>query len=181
MRVDGSPACLLYLISVCSAAQGDTRKEESARDDDDETTTTRFTHRLLKHFLKGFQAKDKNVRYRVVCFVAEIISQLGELEYALFILHRAPVTSVVSEDMYNSLRGALMERVRDKEPFIRVQAVAALAKICGSEDIEELGENEQTATEILEELLAHDPSACVSPSPLTGPTYIPLCSSYFVQ
>ena len=52
-------------------------------DDDDETTATRFTRRLLKHFLKGFEAKDKNVRYRVVCFVAEVISQFGELEYAV--------------------------------------------------------------------------------------------------
>ena len=66
--------------------------------------------------------------------------------------------------MYNSLRVALLERVRDKEPFVRVQAVAALAKICGSEDLEELGEGEQTATEVLEDLLAHDPSACVSPT-----------------
>lgn len=66
--------------------------------------------------------------------------------------------------MYNSLRVALLERVRDKEPFVRVQAVAALAKICGSEDLEELGEGEQTATEVLEDLLAHDPSACVSPA-----------------
>jgi condensin complex subunit 3 len=64
--------------------------------------------------------------------------------------------------MYNSLRVALLERVRDKEPFVRVQAVAALAKICGSEDLEELGEDEQTAAEVLENLLAHDPSACVS-------------------
>jgi condensin complex subunit 3 len=52
-----------------------------------------------------------------------------------------------------------MERVCDKEPFVRVQAVAALAKICGSEDLEELGEDEQTATQVLENLLAHDPSA----------------------
>jgi condensin complex subunit 3 len=144
-------------------------KEEDATDndfdDDDETTATRFTHRLLKHFLKGFQAKDKNVRYRVVCFVAEVISQLGELEYVPLLLYCALVMSVVSEDMYSSLRLALMERVRDKEPFIRVQAVAALAKICGSEDLEGLGDDEQTATEVLENLLVHDPSACVPPRP----------------
>lgn len=56
-------------------------------DDDDETTATRFTRRLLKHFLKGFQAKDKNVRYRVACLVAEIISQLGELECVVFLFY----------------------------------------------------------------------------------------------
>ncbi len=71
------------------------------------------------------------------------------------------ITSFVSEDIYNTLRTTLVERVRDKESFIRVQAVAALAKICGSEDPEELAEDEQTATEVLEDLLAHDPSACV--------------------
>ena len=72
------------------------------------------------------------------------------------------VTSIPSEDMYNSLRVALLGRVHDKEPFVRVQAVAALAKICGSEDLEELGGDEQTATEVLENLLVHDPSPCVS-------------------
>jgi condensin complex subunit 3 len=72
---------------ICfSASQREVRLEEAV-DDDDETTATRFTRRLLKHFLKGFEAKDKNVRYRVVCFVAEVISQLGELEYAIFLFY----------------------------------------------------------------------------------------------
>ena len=60
-------------------------------DDDDETIATRFTCRLFKHFLKGFDAKDKNVRYRVVCLVAEVISQLGELEYAAFLFVPCPL------------------------------------------------------------------------------------------
>jgi len=67
--------------------QREVKQEEAVDDDDDETTATRFTRRLLKHFLKGFEAKDKNVRYRVVCFVAEVISQLGELEYAVFLFY----------------------------------------------------------------------------------------------
>jgi hypothetical protein len=49
-------------------------------------------------------------------------------------------------------------------PFVPVQAVTALAKICGSEDLEEFGEGEQTATEVLEDLLSRDPSGCVSPT-----------------
>ena len=137
-------------------------KQEEGGDNDDESTATRFTYRLLKHFLKGFEAKDKNVRYRVVCFVAEVISHLGELECVLFPFCRVFIKSFVSEDIYNTLQTALLERVRDKESFIRVQAVAALAKICGSEDIGELAEDEQTSTEVLEDLLAHDPSAWVT-------------------
>jgi hypothetical protein len=38
-----------------------------------------------------------------------------------------------------------------EEPVVHIQAVAALAKICGSEDLEDLGEGEQTATELLED------------------------------
>ncbi|KAH9029983.1 nuclear condensing complex subunit [Lactarius pseudohatsudake] len=134
-----------YIKFLNAKATEERLKQEEGEDNDDESTATRFTYRLLKHFLKGFEAKDKNVRYRVVCFVAEVISHLGELD----------------EDIYNTLRTALLERVRDKESFIRVQAVAALAKICGSEDLGELAEDEQTATEVLEDLLAHDPSADV--------------------
>ncbi|KAI0287475.1 hypothetical protein BC826DRAFT_1108399 [Russula brevipes] len=101
-----------YTVPVVVASP---TEESTDADDDDETTATSFTHRLLKHFLNGFQAKDKNVCYRALCFIAEAISQL----------------------------------------------VAVLAKMCGSEDFEELGEDEQTAPEVLENLLAHDPSANV--------------------
>ena len=78
----------LYLI-WCSQAAEERAKQAEGEDNDDESTATRFTYRLLKHFLKGFQAKDKNVRYRVVCFVAEVISHLGELEYVFFLFRRA--------------------------------------------------------------------------------------------
>ncbi len=49
-------------------------------DDDDDTTASRFVSRLLRYILKGFEAKDKNVRYRVVQMVAEMVPYLGELE-----------------------------------------------------------------------------------------------------
>jgi hypothetical protein len=47
-------------------------------------------------------------------------------------------------------------------PFIPVQAVTALAKICGSKDLKEFREGKQTATEVLKDLLSRDPSRCVS-------------------
>lgn len=49
-------------------------------EEDDDTTASRFTARLLKHLLKGFTAKDKSVRYRVLQTVAEMVSHLGEIE-----------------------------------------------------------------------------------------------------
>jgi hypothetical protein len=57
----------------------------------------------------------------------------------------------------------LMESIPDQELFIHVQAVAALVKFCGSEDLKELREDKQTATEVLKNLIVNEPSACVSP------------------
>lgn len=52
-------------------------------DEDNDTTASRFTAKLLNFLLKGFQAKDKVVRYRVISIAAEMISYLGELECVL--------------------------------------------------------------------------------------------------
>ena len=57
-----------------------------------------------------------------------------------------------------------MERVRDKEPTIGVQAVIALSKLCGSEDPYDLEDDEATAIDVLEDMLAHDPSAYALPT-----------------
>ncbi|KAG8927529.1 hypothetical protein FRC02_008084, partial [Tulasnella sp. 418] len=67
-------------------------------DEDEDTPASRFVAYLVKHLLRGFQAKDKVVRYRVVHVIAEMIS-IGEID----------------EDLFTALRAALLERVRDKE------------------------------------------------------------------
>ena len=54
---------------------------------------------------------------------------------------RLQLTSV-SEDIYMLLRSSMVERVRDKEAPIRVQAVIALSKLAPSEDISELDDDE---------------------------------------
>lgn len=59
-------------ISVLAANNGE--------DGDDENATTRFVSRLLNWLLQGFTAKNKNVRYRCVHIVSEMISHLGEIE-----------------------------------------------------------------------------------------------------
>jgi condensin complex subunit 3 len=50
------------------------------QEDDDENATTRFVSRLLNWLLQGFMAKNKNVRYRCIHIVSEMISHLGEIE-----------------------------------------------------------------------------------------------------
>lgn len=76
------PSCKLYLAS--EKTKTDNRQNAStssvASHDDDETPNSRFVSRLLSYLLQGFLAKDKVVRYRSVSIVAELVSNLGELE-----------------------------------------------------------------------------------------------------
>jgi len=59
------------------------------------------------------------------------------------------------------LREGLIERLSDKETLIRAHAVAALSKLVGSEDPEEMEDGEQSVLDILLEVLATDAAACV--------------------
>ncbi|KAG2363036.1 nuclear condensing complex subunit [Suillus spraguei] len=133
-------------------------KKEDDDDDDDETTASRFVEKVLAFLLNGFEAKDKVARYRCVHFLAEMVAHLGE----------------ISEQLYTKLRTALFERVHDKETFVRVQAVIALSKLCGSEDLSDVEEGEPTALEVLLETLSCDPAADVRRAALLN---IPLSSA----
>ncbi|KAG9019330.1 hypothetical protein FRB90_003736, partial [Tulasnella sp. 427] len=118
--------------------------EEKGKDDaaeEDDTTASRFIALLVKHLLRGFQAKDKNVRLRVLQCIAEMMSSVGEMD----------------EDLYLALQAALLERIRDKEAPLRVQAVIALAKL-QPENPEEVEDDEQSISEVLADVLQHDPS-----------------------
>ncbi|KAG1848362.1 hypothetical protein C8R48DRAFT_614824, partial [Suillus tomentosus] len=116
-------------------------------DEDDDTTASRFIENVLTFLLNGFEAKDKVTRYRCVHFLAEMVAHLGEIR--------------PTEMVYIELRAALFERVHDKETFVRVQAVIALSKLCGSEDPSDVEEGEPTALEVLLETLSCDPAALV--------------------
>ncbi|KAF8494799.1 nuclear condensing complex subunit [Gautieria morchelliformis] len=118
-------------------------EEKGDGDENEDTPATRFVARLLKHLLKGFLAKDKNVRYRVLQIVAEMISHLGEID----------------DDIYTLLRASLLERINDKESSVRIQAVIALSKLAGTEDPEDLDEGEPDVIEVLMEILQFDTAA----------------------
>ncbi|KZT61424.1 hypothetical protein CALCODRAFT_506217 [Calocera cornea HHB12733] len=94
---------------------------------------------------KGFEAKDKSVRHRCVQPVALMISSLGELD----------------EDVFMTLREALLERARGKEPAVRVQAVVALSKIMAGETDEDVADGEQSVQDVMLDVVRHDPSAYV--------------------
>jgi condensin complex subunit 3 len=54
----------------------------------------------------------------------------------------------------------LLERVRDKEPHVRLQAVIAIARLQRGEEGAE-GEEEENLSEVLIDVLQYDPAAYV--------------------
>ncbi|KAJ7242768.1 nuclear condensing complex subunit [Mycena haematopus] len=122
------------------------RAADEREDDSDseatDTTASRFTARLLLFLLKGFRAKDKFVRYRVISIAGEMIIVLGELDV----------------DIYNDLQQALLDRIHDKEAMVRLQVVIALSKLAASEDPLEVAPGEPILLQVLIDTLSHDPS-----------------------
>lgn len=71
----------------------------------------------------------------------------------------------VSDGDYASLKAALLERVRDREAIVRVQAAVALAKLQNPEELDDVNfdaddaEDDDHPTKVLVEMMQHDPSA----------------------
>lgn len=156
----------LVIEAKSKKASSSAGNEES--DDDDDTPTSRFVSRLLKWLVQGFIAKNKVVRFRCIHIVSEMISHLGEIEQVHLsdIFRRCGKTDVFlcSEDAYNDLRDALIDRLNDKETLIRTHATIALSKLVGSEDPDEAGEGEQTIVQTLLDTISTDPAAYVPSS-----------------
>lgn len=71
-------------------------------------------------------------------------------------------STTISDDTYQHLKTALLERVHDKEATVRMQAVVALAKLQEADEPdedEEEDEDELTVTQVLIDVLTHDPAA----------------------
>ncbi|KAF9010128.1 nuclear condensing complex subunit [Cyathus striatus] len=86
---------------------------EEDEDEDGDTFATRFVSRLLNWLFRGFEAKNKNVRYRSVFIVSEMMAYIGEID----------------EDTYAILKESLIQRISDKESLIRAHSVIALSKL----------------------------------------------------
>ncbi|GAA5928774.1 hypothetical protein JCM3775_004631 [Rhodotorula graminis] len=152
--------------------------DDEEDDDDDDGPASRLVAQLLAFLLRGFQAKSKIARYRCVQLVALMINSLGEID----------------DESYGTLKTALLERVRDKEASVRQHAVVALSKLqdadegaadsdsdddSDDEDDKDKGDK-RSVTEVLVEVLSHDPAAEVRraalfniiPSPTTLPALL---------
>ena len=147
------------LIKLCLVHDGENPQQE-----DEDTTASRFVEYLLKHLLKGFEAKDKNVRYRVCQIVAELVSSMGEMRsvYLHLLSYLDPNLGLhFSDDLYTALRSALLTRIRDKEAPVRAQVVFALGKLFQAENPDDASEDEQPLLEVLMDVLQYDAARCV--------------------
>lgn len=120
--------CLKFVSSYAIYSQVQFRKEDPDADEEGDTSATRFVTIMIKHIIKGLRAKNKNVRLRACQLVALLVSGLESMD----------------DDLYQSLLRGLLERTRDKEASVRVQAVVALAKLqSGDEDEDENTEDQE--------------------------------------
>ncbi|KAG0233361.1 nuclear condensing complex subunit [Mortierella sp. GBAus27b] len=118
------------------AANGNGEDEEAA-----EGISSRFVEHLMRHLFKGVRVKEKQVRIRSCQLLALSTNSLGAMD----------------DDLYTELKESLMERARDKEAAVRVQAIFALSKL--QEDGEEEEDDEGSVVRKLVDLMQHDPSA----------------------
>lgn len=64
-----------------------------------------------------------------------------------------------SDDSFQHLKNALLERVKDKESSVRLQAVVALSKLQEADEDEEDEDDEKSVSEVLIDILNHDSAA----------------------
>ena len=131
-------------LTYCSTKDSEERSgADGEKDDDDdeaeETPSMMLSSDVLRHLLKGFNAKDKYVRFRCVQVSNLIISVLGAMD----------------EDLFDSLLEGLLTRMNDKETNIRQQATLALCKLQASDD------DSGTIAKSLKAAISTDPTVAV--------------------
>ncbi|KAL7417587.1 nuclear condensing complex subunit [Mrakia frigida] len=141
-------------VQALTKAHTEAQAGHDEDDEDDDTTASRFNTEIFNFVSQGFEAKDKHVRYRCCQLAALLLPRMPALD----------------EDVYASVRLSLLERARDKEVPVRVQAILALSSFHGQDaededEIEVLGE--------LMDITATDPSADVRQTALFSLPFTP--------
>lgn len=136
-----------------------------------ETPTSRLVAHILSIMLPLMTSKEKTVRYRSTQLVAHIINSLDSID----------------DEYYHLLKIALMKRIRDKEPMVRVQAVLGLGRLAGNEDDEAQedadSDNDEASGLLVKllEVLQNDSSADVRRSLLLNLPLIPGTLPYLLE
>ena len=136
-----------------------------------ETPTSRLVAHILSIMLPLMTSKEKTVRYRSTQLVAHIINSLDSID----------------DEYYHLLKIALMKRIRDKEPMVRVQAVLGLGRLAGNEDDEAQedvdSDNDEASGLLVKllEVLQNDSSSDVRRSLLLNLPLIPVTLPYLLE
>ncbi|OXB39504.1 hypothetical protein LQV05_000649 [Cryptococcus neoformans] len=130
-------------VSYCTETDAANKHEDEDDEEEADTPASRFVVKLLRHLLRGIEAKDKNVRFRVTLMIVSMINGLGEMD----------------DDLYILLRKSLLDRSKDKEASVRVQAALGLSKLQSGEEEDDLEEGQEPLLDVLLDLLRYDPAA----------------------
>ncbi|KAF1733393.1 Condensin complex subunit 3 [Beauveria bassiana] len=136
-----------------------------------ETPSARLISELVDAVSPLMIAKDKFVRYRSAQLLSQIVNSLDALD----------------DDLFQSLRHALLKRIRDKEAMVRVQAVLGLGRLAGNQSDSLTNSDDSDAdTELgllekLLQVLQNDPSADVRRSLLVNLPILPNTLPYLLE
>ncbi|KAF9103383.1 hypothetical protein BGX29_003425 [Mortierella sp. GBA35] len=129
---------------VIQALEEEKERNGEGVDQDEEEQgdiSSRFVEYLMLHLLKGITVKEKLVRVRCCKLIALSTNSMGAMD----------------NDLYIQLKKSLMERARDKESAVRIQAIFALAKLQDDDDEEDPEEGDNVVQKLLD-LMQHDPA-----------------------
>ncbi|GME73432.1 unnamed protein product [Ambrosiozyma monospora] len=86
-------------------------EDDEEEETEEEAMFSEFIDKLARHLVDGFQASDRNVRYRVCHLLSHIMHYMTALD----------------EELYETLSDSLLVRLYDREAQIRVKAVTTMA------------------------------------------------------
>ncbi|KAJ3012242.1 UNVERIFIED_CONTAM: hypothetical protein HDU68_001305 [Siphonaria sp. JEL0065] len=120
---------------------------------------------LLTRLSKGSNAKQAHVRFRVCQLLFLLLNHVSEIELLIFLY---------SDDMHQTLKTVLIQRSRDKDAHVRVQASMALTRFQGPAD-----DVDEQVVDVLIDLMTGDPCAEVRKTllwntDLTSQSLVPL-------
>ncbi|KNF04259.1 hypothetical protein PSTG_02605 [Puccinia striiformis f. sp. tritici PST-78] len=131
----------------------------------DQTATNRFLLHSIKYLGRGFEAKNKFVRFRCCQLIAYVVNSLEEID----------------DDLFSDLKHKLLIRIHDKEKDVRQQAAIALMNFRPINEEEE-EDSEENVNDALIDLMMRDPSSevrrtvlhklCETPSTTTLPAIL---------
>ncbi|OAV89055.1 hypothetical protein PTTG_08565 [Puccinia triticina 1-1 BBBD Race 1] len=151
-----------FFGAFCAFATEHDPHKESA----DQTPTNRFLLHSIKYLSRGFEAKNRFVRFRCCQLIAYVVNSLEEID----------------DDLFSDLKHKLLIRIHDKEKDVRQQAAIALMNFRPINEEDEEEDSEENVNDALIDLMIRDPSSevrrtvlhklCETPSATTLPAIL---------